>query len=257
MSAPVDQQVVEKIKKLLKVDTDKGHSAAEAEQALMAAQRLAVRHGINLDEVDTSEELIPTEPIVGEDFTPERTGGGLCASRLPTTHKYIAWILEKYFRVSIVWLRRWGKYVDKGIEKEGKIRSLQIFGKKTNVQIAIYVYGFLHREFSIAWREHRRATNSPMSSRASFFFGLYAGLNAKLESTMGQIELETAKKLQSKGTSMALVLVSEKEKVDQAVKGAHPRIKYVSESDIDVSDGDAVYHGTERGAKIEIKTALK
>lgn len=256
MSAPVNQDVIDKIKKLLRVDEERGNSQAESEQALMAAQRLALRHGINLDEIDTTEE-VESEPIVGEDFTPERHGGGECASRLPTAHKYIAWILEKYFRVSIIYITKWETFTDKGVEREGRVRRLQLFGKKTNVQIAIYVYKFLHREFGELWREHKRKFEAPMSSRNSFYYGLYCGLDEKLNATLGQVEQETAKQLEHKGTSMALVLVDEKKKVDQAVHEAHPRLKYISQEVGQTDDYSAIADGQRKGRKIEIKPAIQ
>ena len=257
MSAPVNQDVLDKIKKLLKVDEGRGNSQAEAEQALVAAQRLALRHGINLDEIDATEDVGYNEPIVGEEFTPERTGGGQCASRLPTAHKYIAWILEKYFRISMIYITNEKEYEDKGVRKFGKVRSLQIFGKKTNVQIALYVYGFLHREFALLWRDYKRKNNADMSSRNSFYLGLYAGLSDKLLSTLGQVEEEIAKQLEHQGTSMALVLVDEKKKVDQAIKEAHPRLKYVSTPVGNIDDDSALIEGKRKGANIEIKTAIK
>lgn len=267
MSAPVNQDVVDKIKKLLSVDETKGSSQHEHEQALMAAQRLALRHGINLDEIDTSESVGASEPVVGEDFTPDRTGGGKCSSRLPTSHKYIAWILEKFFRVELIYISKFADYEDKGVKKFGRVRTLQVFGKKTNVQIALYVYGFLHREFSMLWHEHKRKTNAPMASRNSFFYGLYVGLHGKLLETMGEIEKEADKQLAERGAetveregpppSMALILVDEKQKIADEIKAAHPRLKYIRQDEGTIDDFSAVREGRAKGEKIEIKTSLK
>src|SRR5690606_25619435 len=106
-------------------------------------------------------------------FRPSREGGGECAARLPTCHKFIIWILQKYFAVNIVEVTENEEYTDKGIRKFGKRKSLSFIGRQTNVQIAIYVYGYLHREFMQLWHEHRKQTDAPMSSRNSFFYGLY------------------------------------------------------------------------------------
>jgi hypothetical protein len=257
MSAPVNQDVLDKIKKLLRMDDGRGNTQAEVEQAMAAALKLAARHGIDLNEVDTAEDAEPPEPVVGEEFAPERTGGGECAARLPAANKYITWILEKFFRVQVIRITSWGKYEVKGTMQEGPVKRLQFFGRKTNVQIAIYVYNFLRNEFAILWHDYKRRMQAPMSSRNSFYYGLHAGLHKKLLETMGEVEVETAKQLEAKGTSMALVLVGEQEKVTEEVKKAHPRIKYVSTGDGDTSDDTAVWEGRRLGEKIEIRTALK
>jgi len=257
MSAPTNQAVLDKIKKLLRLDTEKGATQAEVEQAVMAAQRLALRHGIDLDEVDATEDLAPPEPVISERFTPERTGGGECAARLPAADKYIVMLLQEFFRVHVIYISKWGEYEDHGVKKEGRRKHLQVFGKKTNVQIATYVYGFLHREFGLLWREYKRLYDSPMSSRNSFYIGLYNGLYDKLRATMGQVVEEVDKQLESKGTTMALILVGEKEKIAEAVKGEHPRVRSFSYALGKTDDWHAINEGQERGRKIEIKPALK
>ncbi len=208
--------IVDKIKKLLAVDPAKGATQAEAEQALMAAQRLALKNNIDLASIDTTEDTGAGEPIINQPWTPVREGGGECAARLPTCHKFITWILTNYFAVRIIEITAWGTYEDKGVTKSGKRKSLSIIGRQTNVQIAIYVYGFLHREFMDLWHKHKKETGASMSSRNSFFFGLYAGLNEKMELEKGLSEIEAQAKLShaNHGKSYEMVLVGEKEKVE-------------------------------------------
>jgi hypothetical protein len=255
-----DPQILEKIKKLLRVNEERGCSPAEVEQALMAAQRLAARHDVNLDEIDATEEItINNEPLLGQEFRPERTGGGECAAKLPMSHKFISMILQRYFKVSLIEHTKWGDYTDKGVTKQGCRKSIEIFGRQTNVSIAIYVYGFLHREFTERWHEHRKNHFAPMSSRGDFFYGVFIGLNAKLRSTMGEVEKEMQQQLEAHqaGKSLQLMIVSEKERHDQALKEAHPRLKYVHHAMPELNDYDALRDGREQGRKIEIKTALK
>lgn len=246
---PANDEILNKIKKLLRVDPERGASQTEVEQALVAAQRLAARHNINLAEVDAAEEINGAgEPIVGDEFRPERQGGGECKRKLPTTHKYISPILEKYFAVSVL--------VIEGSDSEWKMtKHLQIFGRKTNVAIAIYVYGYLHREFMDLWHDYKRRTDAPMSSRGSFFHGLRNGLYDKLEITKGQVEAEAQAQISS-STSVALILVGEQDKVKQAVTSEHPRLIY-SKVNYDTRDYTALQEGAIAGKKIEIKTALR
>lgn len=252
MSNPQNPDVLEKIKKLLRVDDSKGATQAEVENAMQAATRLALRHGIDLDEVDTTEEVESNEPIIEETFNPTN-GSKVYDNQLPVTHRFIAFILERYFRVSILTVKKWARRAD---GTEGPTRTIQIFGKKTNVSIAIYVYGFLQREFKTLWRKYRAKTGAEMSSRASFYQGLYWGLDEKLRQTMGVVEKESAKALEHKGTSMAIVLHNESKKIEEAVKASHPRVKYTTHK-AETDDMSALYEGQRQGTKININPALK
>jgi len=259
MSA-VSLEIIDKIKKLLsRSETAKGSTQAEAEGALMAAQRLALKHGIDLASIDMTEDTSAGEPIVQQPFTPTREGGGPCAARLPSCHKFIAWILKPYFGVKIIECTEFMEYVDKGVKKTGNVKSLSFVGRQTNVSVAIYVYGFLHREFMDLWHKHRKEIDAPMSSRNSFFYGLYVGLNEKFKVEKKKIEEEVQEQIshESVGKSLEMVLIGEKEKVDQAVKGYHPRLKYFTVSEGNTEDHSSVNEGTRLGKKIKISTALK
>jgi len=259
MSA-ANTEILEKIKKLLsRAETSKGSTQAEAEGALMAAQRLALKHGIDLASIDMTEDTSAGEPIVQQPFRPSREGGGVCAARLPSCHKFISWILKSYFGVKIIECSDYADYVDKGIKKKGIVKSLSFIGRQTNVHIAIYVYGFLHREFIDLWHKHRKVVDAPMSSRNSFFYGVYQGLNEKLDIEKGKVEAEAQAELShaDAGKSVAMILVGEKEKVDQAVKGYHPRLKYFKVSEGNLEDFGSVAEGRRAGRKIKISTALK
>ncbi len=251
--------IVDKIKKLLAVDPAKGATQAEAEQALMAAQRLALKNNIDLATIDTTQDTSAGEPIIHQPWTPTREGGGECAARLPTCHKFITWILESYFSVRIIEVTQWGAYEDKGVIKSGRRKSLSIIGRQTNVQIAIYVYGFLHREFMDLWHAHKKETGASMGSRNSFFYGLYIGLNDKMQREKGRAEMEVQAELShaNHGKSYEMVLIGEKEKVDQRVKEAHPRLVYTSTSEGPINDYSSVIEGTRQGRDITIHTALK
>jgi Protein of unknown function (DUF2786) len=258
----ISDEIVEKIKKLLSsADTSKGSTQAEAENALMAAQRLAAKHEIDLATIDMTENTAAGEPIVQQPFTPSRQGGGVCAARLPSCHKFITWILKAYFGVKVIEVTDWAAYIDKGEKKHGKVKSLSIIGRQTNVHVAIYVYGYLHREFMDLWHKHRKATSADMSSRNSFFYGLYIGLNDKLLAEKGRVEEEVQQQLaqaeSNSNKTVAMVLIGEKEKIDQAVKGYHPRVKYTKVSEGNTNDDGALIEGARAGKKIKIVTALE
>lgn len=247
MNAP-DETVVEKIRKLLRITDERGATKDERDSALMAAQRLALRHSINLDEVDAREISLVGEPIISQDFRPQRSGGGEVRGKLPIANKFITWILARYFSVEV--LTGWT-----AIPTGGVAPRLSIIGRRTNVEIAIYVYGFLYHEFQRRWREYKQTTGVPMSSRSSFYNGLYQGLCEKLDKTMDKAKFEAQAQLPS-GTSMAMVLQGEREKVEARMKELHPLVRYVKQSGGNTDDWSSLYEGRRHGRTIEIKPAL-
>jgi len=243
-------EVLDKIKKLLRVSEGAGATQTEIEQALAAAQRLATRNNIDLAQVDATEEIGPQgEPIVGETHIPDRAGGGKCELALPACSKFIHIILQRYFSVEVVTVSERVVVVDHYATK----KILRIFGRESNVRIAVYVYGVLYHEFMRLWHENRRAHNTPMSSRMSFFYGVYTGLCSKLVEPA-----EMVKQVKLADTSVkctALMIQSEADRVSAAVAMEHPRMKYIKHRIKDVDD-IAYEKGTEAGKTVSIKSAL-
>jgi Protein of unknown function (DUF2786) len=257
MSVP-DPNILDKIRKLMRVDEARGATSDEVAQALALAQKLALKHAVDLDELDVQEITGAGEPFVTEDHRPVRSDGKLAQRQLPACHKYIAFILNSFFQVDVLTFTAWEKYESHyGVKKEGRVRRMQIHGRKTHVSVAIYVYGYLYHEFMTRWREHLRANpGTRMSDRNGFFLGLYNGLSEKLLKEKGRAEKEVQKEIVS-ATSTALVLVREEERREASLKEAHPRLKYVKVDTGDVNDWGTYREGQAQGKKIEIKTALR
>lgn len=255
MSDKPDQSedpIVEKIRKLLRIDEDRGATEAEVTAAIAMATKLAHRHNIDLASIDAAEITATGEPIVDEVFRPQRSGGGFVEDKLPVANKYLVWLLQSFFAVRVVEGTTW-------VESELRnAPSLNIIGRRTNVQIAIYVYGFLYNEFQRRWRAYKQKENAPMAARGTFYNGMYQALRKKLDETMGETMLEKQQEIVAPtGTSMAMVLRTEEEKVEAAMKEAHPRLVYVKRSVPDVHDYSSLYAGREAGAQININPALK
>ncbi|OAM91778.1 DUF2786 domain-containing protein [Termitidicoccus mucosus] len=249
----MNTEIQEKLKKLLRLK-ERGGTQAETEQALAAAQRLALRHNIDLNTIDTAEEINPAgEPFVEEAHEPVGSTGKPCQTRLPACHKFLSLILQKYFAVEVIDTTR--------RDDDGRVcrKTMSLIGRKTNVQIAIYAYGFLYREFMDRWHRHRVATQAPMSSRNSFFYGVFLGLSSRLQENRDSfIRQETLQ--ESSGAkpemSTALILQSETDKVRQAVRNAHPRIKYTAMQPGNTEDKNRLVEGIAEGKKIKIHRAL-
>lgn len=245
--------VLTKIKKLLRRSEERGFTEAEADQALAAAQRLAARHAIDLAAVDVSEEVGELEPFETEGFTPEGAGGNECSRRLPVTHQHVADILELYFSVRVVTSEYW-KEEDDFRERRQKI---ELTGRRTAVSVGIYVYKFLLEEFRRRWLAYRKATAAATCERADFYQGVFWGLAKKLRAARGFALAEAQTALPAADPNRyALALVAEDERLEAETRAAHPRLRYVKRKETKVEDYRSCQAGIDAGSSIEIVTAI-
>lgn len=258
----VDPQLLEKIKKLMRVDPERGATPEEAAQALALAQKLALKHGVDLGQLDTAEVTAAGEPFEEVEFIPKRKDGLEVKTKLPVCHKWIAKILTRYFSVDIIYSQRYGKYKNRdGTEGQGWRRILLINGRKTNVQIAIYVYGFLFNEFNQRWEDHCKGQDmrTLWSERNGFYYGIFVGLDAKLEKEKGRAEREIQQQLKAAKSNActALIIQNEEEKLAAEVKMRHPRLRYITIGSDNVGNWDTYGAGKKAGGKINIHSALQ
>jgi hypothetical protein len=230
--------VIEKIQKLLVVSKN-GGTESEMQTAMLKAQQLADRYEIDLATVHASshnESKDVEEPLIEVEHI---TAKG--RHRRPPAHKYIAWILCEHFGVRITF--------------NGS--KIWIFGRESKVYIAKYAYDYMHRTFNSIWRELRREQYYDTSSRNSVFFGIYTALDAKLKGAkdglLSALTFEGGEELKS---SYQMVLVGEKERVEEAYREAHPCIRVVRHKVGEVNSGSAYRAGQEAGSKIEIRVPI-
>jgi hypothetical protein len=179
-------------------------------------------------------------------------------SRFPTSHKWIVRLLQKYFAVDVITSRRWTKWTrHDGAAREGWVAVMEFHGRKTAVQIAMYVYGFLVAEFQRRWlAELKKDPTLRLIDRNGFYGGLYYGLDEKLEKERGVAEKEIQAELKS-STSTALVLLKEDEKREAHLREAHPRLRYVSVDYGDINNYSAHERGVRQGRDININPSIK
>lgn len=165
---PEQQQIVEKIKKLLRMQ--RGGTPAEVETALALAAELARKHGIDLASVNPDEST--AEPIGHVDT--------VATSRLQWECKYSAMLVQSFFNVEAL-LR--AKGVGSFWRRRGRVEHrITFIGTAWDTQIAVYVYHFLVQQFRWAWKTRRgRARN-----RHAFMHGMYQGIFAKLHAAQCQ-----------------------------------------------------------------------
>lgn len=267
-----ENPILERLKKLLRVGEERGATPEEAATALAMAQKLALKHRININEVDAADvdDSKSMEPMISQDFLP---GGGKGEQRERGIEKFIRDIMEDFFGVKVLW---GVKYIDepyerevwteKGYVKSGvmgtrskKVRRLSLIGRKSDVEFGVYVYNFLRDEFQRQWHAAKRKRRIPLHERDSFYHGVWTGLRDKLRESEYAAKAERQVELGVDSNRMQLAIVDEKALRDATTKAKHPLIKYVSvdhDKGVDrYSEGRA--QGVEAGKKINIVRSIK
>ena len=149
--------VLDKIKKLLRMR--RGGTPAEIETALRLAKELADKHGIDIHNVKDEE-----------DKTASSLSHGVRYSRWNYDGQNAAQIIERFFNVELVWFPGGGS------------GHLTFVGRAFEVEIAIYIFGFLIGLFNRSWRTR---SNKRIKDRRSFCFGVYRGIVVQLEKQQG------------------------------------------------------------------------
>lgn len=151
-------ELVERIKKLLRLAADKRGNPHEAEVALQRAYELAEKHRVDVGGLDLDEQ---TEKIMHE-----RWDMGMRFDRL---RRGIVEILATYFHVNVVVSNP----------------KLIVIGKPTDVLLANYVYDFLlraGRNCLAAYEKSEKSARRRSSStkRANYLQGFIWGLHSML-----------------------------------------------------------------------------
>lgn len=242
MNANISDQLIDKIAKLLRLSASPNQH--EAELALSKAKQLAVENDIDLASVSTDTNAKETYAQDTIHF------GG----RTPITGNFVCWIINEHFNTRII---------HSGSRNMGK--RIHFVGKTKDIQISIYVFHFLSQTFMSLWHKYHKDTGCPTRSRGSYFYGLYQGLDEKLKEAQAQAEANKFSQLaQEKGAlkandianAYALMVISNKEKLQEAVAEFYPNLCKGAKVRINLYNDDALEQGREDGKKIEIKPAI-
>ena len=157
----MNEKVVDKIKKLLALATSSNEN--EAQLAAERANELLVKYNLSMQEVRQK---------VGEgdwDGDYEKRTIETVSRATPDT-KWIMVILNKHFFVHCIRAR----------SGEMKLTAWVIVGERTNTEIAHYVHGFLKKSFKSLWISYKKDNGLSESSRQSYYYGLFKGLDEQL-----------------------------------------------------------------------------
>lgn len=215
-------KVAERIARLLALA--ESSNVHEAEAAMAAAQRLLLKHNIEVREARTARGYVWRHL-------------GTPTGRTTEAERVLSLILGKHFFVEAIWVPVYRPLLG----KRGSV--LEICGTPENVEIAEYVHGYLVETAARLWREHK-AEQGIWSDRdrRTFLAGVMSGMSEKLS--------REAKKSASAG----LVWVADAD-LDGFFRARHPHVRHVRYAG--QRRTDAYAHGREAGKKIVIHKGMR
>lgn len=212
-----DKTILIKIQKLLSLaNSDNEH---EARAAAEKANALLIKHNLTMQQAkDVSEEYENTVLEMGQ--------------RVPVVLKYVNSIVLKHFFVELIRSRVSNK------------TTIAVLGTKTNVEIAVYVHGYLCLQFEALWKSYKARTGAAANAKQSYWMGLFGGLDRQLSTQRDIVQRE-----------VGLVIVKDMglEKFKASQFG---RLTKGTSSKIDINDRSAMAAGKEDGAKLRITKAM-
>lgn len=242
----IPENIIERVKKLLKLS--ESPNEAEAALALAKAQEYALEFDLDLACVAISEQK--KEEFVKEDIN-------LNAKRKSVTHSDVVYLLNRFFNVKM-------------LQSTGNIRwsgaVIHFIGKKSDVEIAKYIYGYLNHTFMALWHEYR-AQNPLINTKArgSYITGLRMGLEKKLQEEKKKKENEKFESVErvlgqqerySAENKYALICVQKSRELDEAVNTFFPKVGKVSYRSYRNHNSNAFSDGMSKGATISLTRAL-
>jgi predicted SprT family Zn-dependent metalloprotease len=217
-------RAVERIARLLALA--ESPNVHEAEAAMAAAQRLMLKHNIEVGAQASHGARID------HDF---RTVGAP-RGRVEESQRILAGLLGRHFFVEVIWVP-----VYRPLEgKRGSV--LEICGTRANLDMAEYVHAFLTRSCDTLWEDHKRALGLRSNrDRRTFQSGVMTGFANKLA--------RESKKHAAEG----LVWVKDGH-VEEYFRRRHPHVRNVRYGGSPRSD--AWHHGRQAGEKIVLRRGV-
>jgi hypothetical protein len=135
----------------------------EATAAMRTAQRLMLRH--NIDAATAAAR---------EGYTFRHVG--IPSGRVSGAEHVLAGILSRHFFVDVIWIPSY-------LPRQGRSgRVLELCGTPSNLEVAVYVHGFLMATGERLWREHKRTHGLiGNAERRRFVLGVMIGFDEKLK----------------------------------------------------------------------------
>jgi len=237
----VNQEVIDKLSKILALASDTAATAGEVEAAIGKAKEIALRYGVSLASVPDGRESKKGPALKVE------TNNSL-KPKTRFKHAYhdpIFAVLQQVFGVRIL--------TSKHREHSSthiSISAIWIIGEETDVALCLAVYPWLERHlprlFTVAIKE-RRVAGRDRSSQNGFFWGLANGIVAVNKR-------EEAKLNKDESACWALVVQSKEDLIAAKMAADFPHVKDAKSTKLRM-DWTAHQEGRKDGEKINLRQA--
>jgi hypothetical protein len=196
----------------------------EAEAAMAAAQKLLLKHNLDLRSARRAQGYVWRHV-------------GVPSGRTTEAERALSLLIARFFFVDVIWVPVYRV-------REGKRGSvLEICGTLENVEIAEYVHGYLLATSEHLWREHKKRLGIRGDrDRRTFLAGVMMGMRDKL--TQQQQTSEEA----------GLVWVADGD-LERFLRQRHPYIRRVQHAGNRRTEAYA--HGREAGSTIVIHKGMR
>lgn len=232
------ERIIDRIRKLMKMTTERGATEAESQTAALMAQKLLLENNLHMQEVgDLDKE--PEEAIEMD---------GVIVNGKPATigwKKHLLWRISKPLQCRAAY-SSWQK-------------KMHIVGKKSSIEVVSYLYMYLSRTIEALSEEHvleqqaeAEALMDPFlagnkrQAKYSFAFGCASTIGRRLEE-----QFEKVAKSSSSTTALAL---RQDQALEEKFKDFFPRL---TQSRISGGqDGRSRSAGAEAGSKIPLNMGV-
>lgn len=181
----MNDSVIEKIKKLLRLGTSPNRH--EAELAMQKALEIAQANDIELATINPNVD----KSSIGEDAFD-------FGQRLPVIAQYVFSIITSHFDVKVIYTgnRNFG-------------RKAILVGTADKIAVAKYVFEFLSEAMDRDWKQYYQISGVPLAEKKNYLIGFRNGLSHKLFLQKKQKEQENS--------CLALMIVSNNAAIQQYV----------------------------------------
>jgi len=241
----MNEQVIEKLQKILALANCKGATQGEMEAAMARAKEIAIRHGIELAALPARAE---SKSKLGVDVKAHKPEGLKTSTRYE--HPYHNWVmksLERVFGVRFLFAR--GR-----IGCHPYLTNMWIVGTETDVALTTALFPWLEDLFpKLFWKAVRAGTtDKSFACQNGFYMGLCSGIAEANKREEAKLNPEDR-------SQWALVVRSKEDAVAQCLAELFPK----KDSDEDTKaqkpkkdrksyDPDAYYNGKAKGEQINL-----
>mgnify|MGYP000868127036 CR=1 FL=1 len=174
-----NDKVVGKIKKLMNLSSSSNEN--ESNLALTKAYDIMLKFNMSYEDLDEVEDFM-SRPV-GRDW-----------KKMPSYIHIICDIVEKFYFVNCIIIPYFN--LNSGDQaratKAKSYKTMEIFGKSENLDVAEYVFHFLLNQGDVLWEKTKRdcKRDGIRVTKVSFLNGLYRGYFKKMEEEKGEIMAE-------------------------------------------------------------------